>query len=145
MFVTVEMPSAFSSTNSELEQTLPFDVIGPHVHAAHNTAAGAPSEKLEKTLRLARPLCSLKQGPQHRRKQALEITKLSHPSHDVWRWRTTMYVKSVNLVFLVLMPIDLLLSLRQCNVGCFHSLLSLSCLLNGLFGRTLQRLPRRHL
>ena len=58
-----------------------------------------------------RPLCILEQAPQHRRKQALETTKLSHPSHDVWRWRTTMYVKSVNLVFLVLM--HLLLSLPQ--------------------------------
>ena len=47
MYVFVEMPSVFSSANSELEQTLPSDVIGPHVHAAHNTATGAaiPSEK----------------------------------------------------------------------------------------------------
>ncbi len=42
----------FFSANSELEQTLPSDVIGPHVHAAHNTATGAaiPPKKHDKTL-----------------------------------------------------------------------------------------------
>ena len=71
----------------------------------------------------------------------LKTTKLSHPSHNVWRWMPTMYIKRVNPVCLTLVPCDLPPSIRQRNRDCFQRHLSGSCPLKGLFGRDLQLLP----